>query len=332
MKTASKMSSADRRIGIINAARRVFVEKGFYRTTTRELAEAAGVSEALLFKHFPSKEALYSAIQKSCFKEEGSKVHQRLESLEPSTSALVFLVRIWFRMFWEDRLTMTHACSSALILRSLMDEGEFTRLAIQGGPLRWVKKVEECIKAANRAGDMLDQPVRASLAGWMVHQLISGIMVHSLPGQSVIDYGVSHEELVKQVVWFCLHGMGLKEEAIRRCYKSKGACKPKRSKACSEFISVGSSRSCRASRFSAVASTGIVLWLSIRPECTRNLQHTSRLPPQPLRPLGPGIRRARSRFSRIRCGGWRGSSHMAASVCRWSGDVHWTCVSAAFRC
>ena len=34
------------------AARRVFVEKGFYRTTTRELAEAAGVSE-VPFKHFP---------------------------------------------------------------------------------------------------------------------------------------------------------------------------------------------------------------------------------------------------------------------------------------
>jgi len=222
MKTASKMSSADRRIGIISAARRVFVEKGFYRTTTRELAEAAGVSEALLFKHFPSKEALYSAIQKSCFKEEGSKVHQRLESLEPSTSALVFLVRDLVSHVLEGPPDDDSRLFFRLILRSLMDEGEFTRLAIQGGPLRWVKKVEECIKAANRAGDMLDQPVRASLAGWMVHQLISGIMVHSLPGQSVIDYGVSHEELVKQVAWFCLYGMGLKEEAIRRCYKSKG--------------------------------------------------------------------------------------------------------------
>ena len=60
----------DCRTAIIRTARRVFVEKGFHRTTTRELAEAAGVAEALLFKHFPSKEALYSAIQMSCFKEE----------------------------------------------------------------------------------------------------------------------------------------------------------------------------------------------------------------------------------------------------------------------
>jgi AcrR family transcriptional regulator len=224
MKTTPKMSSADRRTAIISAAGRVFVEKGFYRTTTRELAEAAGVSEALLFKHFPNKEALYSAIQMSCFKEEGSKLTERLESLEPSTSALVFLVRDLVSHVLGGQPQKHERLFFRLILRSLMEGGEFTRLAIQGGPSRWVKKVEECVRAANRAGDMLDRPVPASLAGWMVHQLISGFMIHSLPGESVIDYEVSHEEFLKQVVWFCLRGMGLKEEAIRRCYESKGVC------------------------------------------------------------------------------------------------------------
>jgi hypothetical protein len=46
-------------------------------------------------------------------------------------------------------------------------------------------------------------------------------MLHRLPHEAVIDYGVSHEELVKQVVRFCLRGMGLKEEVIQRCYKSE---------------------------------------------------------------------------------------------------------------
>lgn len=219
MKSASKMTGEDRRAAIIRAAAKVFVEKGFYRTTTRELAEAAGVSEALLFRHFPSKEALYSAIQKSCFKEEEAKVFERLESLEPSTSALVFLVHdlashVLGGQPHEDGLLFFR-----LILRSLMDEGEFTRLAIQGGLSRWVKKVEECFKAASRAGDMLDRPVQAGVAGWMVHQLMSGFMIHALPASPVIDYGVSHEELVRQATLFCLRGMGVKEEAIRRCSK-----------------------------------------------------------------------------------------------------------------
>jgi hypothetical protein len=103
-----------------------------------------------------------------------------------------------------------------------MDEGEFTRLAIQGAPSHWVRKVTECIEAAKSAGDMLDMPVRPNLGGWFVHQLITGIMIHSLLGESVIDYGVSRADLVKQVIRFCLLGMGLKEEAIRRCSKGKG--------------------------------------------------------------------------------------------------------------
>ncbi|MGO8690372.1 MAG: TetR/AcrR family transcriptional regulator [Thermoguttaceae bacterium] len=217
MKTASRMSGEDRRTAIIRTARRVFVEKGFYRTTTRELAEAAGVSEALLFKHFPNKEALYTAIQMSCFKEQGSKLAERLQSLEPSTSALVHLVRelvshILGRRPDEEERSFVH-----LVLRSLMDEGEFARLAIRGGPSHWVQKVEECLEAARTAGDMVDGAGQIRLGGWCAHQLIIGFGMHFLPAESVINYGVAREELLKQVTWFCLRGMGLKEEAIRRC-------------------------------------------------------------------------------------------------------------------
>jgi AcrR family transcriptional regulator len=215
------MSGADRRTAIISAAQRVFIEKGFYRTTTRELAEAAGVSEALLFKHFPNKEALYSAIQMSCFKEEGSKVTERLQSLQPSTPALVFLVRDLISHLLGRRPGEPERSFVHLVLRSLMDEGEFARLAIQGGPSFWVQKVEECIEAARTAGDMVDESGQVSLGGWCAHQLIAGIAMHFLPAEPVIDYGVSREQLAKQVTWFCLRGMGLKEEAIRRCCESK---------------------------------------------------------------------------------------------------------------
>jgi len=51
-----------RKATIIQAAASLFAEKGFSGTKTREIAERAGVSEALIFKHFPSKEDLYAAI------------------------------------------------------------------------------------------------------------------------------------------------------------------------------------------------------------------------------------------------------------------------------
>ena len=222
MKSASKISAEERRAAIIRTATTVFVENGFNGTTTRQLAEAAGVSEALLFKHFPSKEALYSAILKSCFEDEGTRIVERLRSLRPSTSALVCLVHDLVSHILGGQPDEGERSFFRLAIRSLMDEGEFTRLAIQGGPLHWVRKVTDCIEAAKAAGDMLDTPVRRNLGGWFVHQLVTGIMIHSLPGESVIDYGVSRQDLVKHAVWFCLLGMGLKEEAIRRCSKGKG--------------------------------------------------------------------------------------------------------------
>src|SRR5437588_2066460 len=90
MKAPAKLSSEERRAAIVKAVRRLFAEKGFHGTTTRELAEAAGVSEALLFKHFPNKEALYGAMMLACSQDQ--RMAERMLSLEPSASTLVLMV------------------------------------------------------------------------------------------------------------------------------------------------------------------------------------------------------------------------------------------------
>ena len=53
MQNSYRLSSEERRQAIVEAVKGVFAEKGFDGTTTRELASAAGVSEALseLSKH-----------------------------------------------------------------------------------------------------------------------------------------------------------------------------------------------------------------------------------------------------------------------------------------
>jgi TetR/AcrR family transcriptional regulator len=57
-----RVSGEERRRQIIEAATTLFSRKGFRGTTTREIATAVGVSEAMLFKHFATKEDLYAAI------------------------------------------------------------------------------------------------------------------------------------------------------------------------------------------------------------------------------------------------------------------------------
>lgn len=56
-----RLSADERREQIIDAARRVFEQSGFDGARTRDLAAAAGVNEALLYRHFGSKEELFEA-------------------------------------------------------------------------------------------------------------------------------------------------------------------------------------------------------------------------------------------------------------------------------
>lgn len=59
---AERLTGEERRRLIVEAAVALFSQKGFRGTTTKEIAEAAGCSEATIFKHFATKHELYSAI------------------------------------------------------------------------------------------------------------------------------------------------------------------------------------------------------------------------------------------------------------------------------
>ena len=57
-----RYKAADRKIQITDVASRLFARQGFQGTTTKQIAEHAGVTEALIFRHFATKEALYWAV------------------------------------------------------------------------------------------------------------------------------------------------------------------------------------------------------------------------------------------------------------------------------
>ena len=56
------MSGDKRREQILQTAFDLFSRRGFSGTTTKDIAKAAGVSEAMVFKHFSSKDELYGAL------------------------------------------------------------------------------------------------------------------------------------------------------------------------------------------------------------------------------------------------------------------------------
>jgi AcrR family transcriptional regulator len=58
----TRFSAEDRRNQILETATDLFARQGFEGTTTRQIAKKAQVNEAIIFRHFPSKEELYWAV------------------------------------------------------------------------------------------------------------------------------------------------------------------------------------------------------------------------------------------------------------------------------
>jgi len=92
-----RASAYDRQARLIAAAASLFAAKGFNGTTTKEIAKAAHVSEALVFKHFPTKRTLYAAILA-----EKVTVNELIEPLEDAAKKhddhLVFTIIARYRI------------------------------------------------------------------------------------------------------------------------------------------------------------------------------------------------------------------------------------------
>ncbi|MDQ3723189.1 MAG: TetR/AcrR family transcriptional regulator, partial [Actinomycetota bacterium] len=67
MPAARTLSTAEeRREEILQAAERVFAARGLHGTPTMEIAKAAGISQAYLFRLFPTKAELFMALVERC--------------------------------------------------------------------------------------------------------------------------------------------------------------------------------------------------------------------------------------------------------------------------
>jgi AcrR family transcriptional regulator len=222
MSSAPRLTAEARREAIVEAVRDVFAEKGFDGTTTRELAKAAGVSEALLYKHFPSKESLYAAMLEGCSKGPTFAEATRILELEASTSTLVVMVHFMISHYVLGRPGDKHrAALNSLLVRSLLGDGEFVRLMHRKLAAAWLKKFDACLHAAAKAGETHEVPVRRDLCVWLVQHVAFSLMLHLQPKIPAINYKVSKEELVSQATWFALLGIGVKQEAARRYYSPK---------------------------------------------------------------------------------------------------------------
>ncbi len=219
MQHSRRLPFDQRRQAIVEAVRGVFAENGFHGTTTRELAKTAGVSEALLYKHFPSKESLYTAMLEACAKGPTFAEFNRILALEPSTATLVIMVHFTISHYLEAAVDAGTAAMNSLMARSLLEDGEFVRLTHKKFAKSWLTKFAACIKAAGKRGELRRTPVRHDLSAWFVHHIGFALMLHLHPKNPAVQYHANRQQLIEQATCFALFGVGLKERAIKHYYR-----------------------------------------------------------------------------------------------------------------
>ena len=71
MTAARRRDAASSREALLEAARTLFHERGFERTTTRDIGELAGLDPTLIARYFGNKASLYLQVLRGDFAEQG---------------------------------------------------------------------------------------------------------------------------------------------------------------------------------------------------------------------------------------------------------------------
>ncbi len=115
-----------RRVQFIDTALEVFAARGFDGTSVKDLAEAAGATQGLLYHYFPSKEALLeAALERHYFLPELRRI-TAFDDQRPAADVLLGLARGFARVLDEHRavvqLMLREAPSNATV-RQRLDRG-----------------------------------------------------------------------------------------------------------------------------------------------------------------------------------------------------------------
>jgi TetR/AcrR family transcriptional regulator, transcriptional repressor of aconitase len=221
IKDSSRISSEERRQAIIEAVKDVFATKGFDRTTSRDLAKGARVSETLLYKYFPTKLSPYQAMLRACAEALVWSESDSIRSLKPSTATLIVMVDSLISQVVERQsLYFDDAVLGRLAIRSLLEDGAFARAILRPFTNNWVAAFEKCLERAAEAGGLRKVSTTPHVCAWLIHHIALGLMLHICP-KTPIDYNVPKLTLIQEAVGFALRGIGLKEEPIKRHYNPR---------------------------------------------------------------------------------------------------------------
>jgi AcrR family transcriptional regulator len=194
------MTCEERRKAILDAAVKLFSERGFRGTTTRALAEAVGVTEPVLYEHFKSKRDLYAAIVESKSREGFARAAALLHPLaeaKDDRALLIALGEYVMEGFTEN------AAYSRLLLSVALEDRELGAVFFERQ--RAGREALACY-IAERIRDGAFRPMDPKLAARVFLGMISH---HGMIGMLYQDDFVqgNRQEVIEQMVDLFLRGI-----------------------------------------------------------------------------------------------------------------------------
>lgn len=199
----SRMKGDQRRAAIVAEAIRLFAEKGFRGTTTRELAASLGVTEPVLYQHFKTKRDLYTAIIETK-SGEGMEKTAALERYWKGNDD-----RAFFRELAE--LILTHyeqdPAYTRLLFFSALERHELAALFFQQQLVQFFNFVAGYIRRRARAGAFLRTNPQVAARSFIGMVSYHG-QLHFLFG---VELETTRRKLVDQIVTSFLDGLRVQE-------------------------------------------------------------------------------------------------------------------------
>jgi AcrR family transcriptional regulator len=190
-----------RREQIIEAATRVFAEKGFRRATTREVAREAGISEGTIYNYFEDKDDLLMAILHRL-----NETERRAEDFEEGTATdfrefLEEYLRRRMSLIWENQEVFRVVLSEMLVNAELRDL--YLRRVIEPT----MRMAEENFRSRMEQGEV--RRTDAPLAMRSVAGAVLGLLVLGLLGDE--EVGSRPDEIPDVLAGLLVHGFGATE-------------------------------------------------------------------------------------------------------------------------
>lgn len=215
-----RMPGESRKNSILQAARRVFSQRGFEAAKTLDIARAAGVSEALVYRHFPSKLALYRAVLRALIREQ-DEMNARLGVQNQTCQGLVTALKAYFTfLITPDPAEREAQQNFRLLLASLAGDGNYALLIYRRAQRIIGPTIQAALLDGRAKGDIQGESLAFENTSMFIEHV--GIMmsaVSALPSGGTL-YAEQGDALVRQAVWFCCRGIGMTDQAIATYFQS----------------------------------------------------------------------------------------------------------------